>query len=73
VKIAVFIREICKEEAKTMRNEKLKSEFIRYTASDGGFFFKTRGPPPPPIVVYRCESGYFIKRLHEIQHAHMVF
>jgi hypothetical protein len=59
--ISVFIREICMEEAKTMRNVKLKSEFIRYTASDGAFFRKTTGTPPPPLANTGVEAVGLLK------------
>jgi hypothetical protein len=36
------------EEKKTMKNVKLKSKFLWFTASDWAFFLKKSCTPPPP-------------------------
>jgi hypothetical protein len=55
-----------------MRNVELKSEFIRYSASDWAFFRKARETPPPPITNYICESDYFIKNRFAVYHVFIV-
>jgi hypothetical protein len=43
-----------------MRNEKLKSEFIRYATSDGAFFRKTSDTPPPPPLQIICVKAIIL-------------